>query len=251
MDGYATTTLTKTQHDAQQNLLLSALPESEFQTILPALELVDLEVGDVLWESEETRHYIYFPTTALVCLLYESDEGISVEVGIAGRQGLLGVATFMSEARMPKRAVVQVAGQAYRMKADAVQAEFSHCGDFQDVCMAYTQMLIAQISQSAICNQLHSVEQRFCRYLLINHDHHQSEKFLMTHDQISNVLGVRRESVTLAAAALRDQGLIEYSRGKITLLDRKSMERAVCECYGVVKEQYDRILEKYLTTHEA
>lgn len=242
---------TKTQHDAQKNLILSALPESEFQNIVTSLELVDLAVGDVLWESEETRDFVYFPTTALVCLLYESDEGVSVEVGIAGRQGLLGVATFMADAQMAKRAVVQVAGQAYRMKAKAVNEEFSECGDFQDVCMAYTQMLIAQISQSAICNQLHSVEQRFGRYLLINHDHHESNTFLMTHDQISHVLGVRRESVSLAASGLRDAGLIEYSRGKITLLDRKGLEDAVCECYAVVKEQYDRILAKYLKEHDA
>ena len=242
---------TKTKQDALQNLLLSALPESEFDKIFPALDLVELEVGDVLWEAEETRHHVYFPTSALVCLLYESDEGVSVEVGIAGRQGLLGVATFMVEARMPKRAVVQSAGHAYRMKAKAVKDEFSHCGDFQDICMAYTQALIAQISQTAICNQLHSIEQRLCRYLLINHDHQQSDTFKMTHDQISNVLGVRRESVSLAAAKLRDGDLIEYSRGKITLLDREGLETAVCECYGVVKEQYDRILTRYIKTHDA
>ena len=242
---------TKTQHDAQQNLLLSALPESEFQSILPSLELVELEAGDVLWEAEEIRRYVYFPTTALVCLLYESNEGVSVEVGIAGRQALLGVATFMAEAQMAKRAVVQIAGQAYRMSAKAVKEEFSHCGDFQDVCMAYTQMLIAQISQSAICNQLHSVEERLSRYLLINDDHQQSNTFLLTHDQISNVLGVRRESVSLAASSLRDAGLIKYVRGKITLLDRKGLEGAVCECYSVVKEQYDRIIDNYLKSHDA
>ena len=231
--------------------MLSALPEAEFDSIYPALELVDLEVGDILWESEEVREHVYFPTTALICLLYESDEGVSVEVGIAGRQGLLGVATFMGEARMAKRAVVQSAGQAYRMRAKDVKEEFSECGDFQDICMAYTQTLIAQISQTAICNQLHSVEQRFCRYLLINHDHLQSNTVLMTHDQISNVLGVRRESVSMAAAAIRDGGLIEYSRGKITLIDRKGLEKTVCECYGVVKEQYERILTKYIKNHAA
>ena len=240
---------TKTKQDALQNLLLSALPEGEFDNIFPALDLVELEVGDVLWEAEETRHHVYFPTTALVCLLYESEEGVSVEVGITGRQGLLGVATFMVEARMPKRAVVQTAGHAYRMKAEAVKDEFSQCGDFQDICMAYTQTLIAQISQTAICNQLHSVEQRLCRYLLINHDHQQSGTFKITHDQISSVLGVRRESVSLAASNLRDRGLIEYARGKITLLDRKGMETTVCECYGVVKEQYDRILTNYIKNH--
>lgn len=242
---------TRPQHHAQQNFLLSALPEGEFQSILPALELVDLEVGDVLWESEEKRRYVYFPTTALICRLYESGEGISVEIGIAGRRGMLGVATFMSETLMPHRTVVQVAGQAYRMKADAVKSEFSECGDFQDICMAYTQTLLTQIAQTAICNKLHNIEQQFCRYILMNDDHQSSDTFLMTHEQISNVLGVRRESVSLAAAALRDQGLIKYSRGKITLLDRPGMERTVCECYAVVKDQYDRVMTKYLTSHDA
>lgn len=242
---------TKTKQDALQNLLLSALPEAEFEKIFPALEVVDLAIDDVLWESDERRNHVYFPTTALICLLYESAEGVSVEVGIAGRHALLGVTTFMGEARMAKRAVVQKAGQAYRMKAEAVTDEFSECGDFQDICMSYTQTLIAQISQNAICNQLHTVEQRLCRYLLVNYDHQQSETFTMTHDQISNVLGVRRESVSLAASTLRDRCLIEYARGKITLLDRKGMETAVCECYGVVKEQYDRILTKYIKTHDA
>lgn len=240
---------TKTVDDALENQILAALPKSEFEKIRPSLELVNLELNEVLWEMEEKRKYIYFPTTAMICLLYETEEGVSVEVGITGRQGLVGIATFMGDARMAKRAVVQREGIAYRMKAKDATNEFSECGDFQDICMAYTQTFIAQISQSAICNRLHTVEQQLCRYLLINHDHQQSKTFLMTHDQISNVLGVRRESVSLAAAQLQNNGLIEYSRGKIEMLDRKGLEATVCECYGVVKEQYDRILKKYISKH--
>ena len=198
---------------------------------------------------EEKREYVYFPTTAMICLLYESDEGVSIEVGMAGRQGMVGIVTFIGDSRMAKRAVVQREGQAYRMKATDVEKAFSEVGDFQEICMCYTQTLIAQISQSAICNRLHSVDQQLCRYLLVNYDNLQTKTFLMTHDQISNVLGVRRESVSVAAASLREGGLIDYSRGKITILDRKGLLAAACECYEVVKDQYDRILSKYISLH--
>ncbi|MEQ1922882.1 MAG: Crp/Fnr family transcriptional regulator [Pyrinomonadaceae bacterium] len=239
------------EDEALQNKLLAALPEAEFKKIRPLLKEVDLELDEVLWEMDEKRRFVYFPTTAMICLLYDSDEGVSIEVGMTGRQGMVGVVTFIGDARMAKRAVVQREGKAFRMKAEDVEKEFATCPDFQDICMCYTQTLIAQISQNAICNRLHSVEQQLCRYLLVNQDNLQTDTFSMTHEQISNVFGVRRESVSLAAAGLKDRGLIEYSRGTLTILDRPGLLKAACECYEVVREQYDRILSKYIKTHGA
>ncbi len=235
--------------NALQNTLLDALPERELKKIHPLLKLVDLELGEVLWEMEEKREYVYFPTTAMICLLYDSEDGTSIEVGMTGRHGMLGIVTFIGDSKMAKRAVVQHKGQAYRIKAKDVESAFAECGDFQDICMSYTQTLIAQISQSAICNRLHSVEQQMIRYLLINQDNLQTDEFLMTHAQISNVLGVRRETVSAAASQLKDNGLIKYSRGKMTLLDRKGLLAAACECYEEVTSQYDRILSKYIKKH--
>ena len=229
-----------------QNQLLAALPKSEFEKIRPALEPVTLERGEILWEAEERNQYVYFPNTAMICLLYETEDGQSIEVGVIGRQGLVGIATYMGDARASNRVVVQRGGGAYRMKGKDVMKEFSECGDFQDILMCYAQSLITQISQTAICNRLHSVEQQLCRWLLINHDHQQTKTFLMTHDQIANLLGVRRESISMAAEHLEDRGLIECSRGKITLLDRKGIVAAACECYWVVKEQYDRMVAQGL-----
>jgi len=231
------------------NMLLAALPEKERKRLEPLLKLVDLDDGEVLWEMDEKRRFVYFPTTAMVCLLYDSDDGVSIEVGMTGRQGMVGIVTFIGDSRMAKRAVVQRKGQAYRMKASDVEEEFAHCPDFHDICLSYTQTLIAQISQSVICNRLHSVEQQMCRYLLVSSDNLQTNKLTMTHERISNVLGVRRETVSVAAAQLRDNGLIKYSRGKITLVDRKGILATACECYAAVKDQYDRILCKYISVH--
>ncbi len=242
--------ITKLLDGALKNQLLAALPESEFKKIRPALDLVSLETGDVLWEAESKRHHIFFPTTAIIGLFYESNEGVSIEVGLTGRQGLVGVSTFMAEASMATRAVTFYSGDAYRMKASDVKSEFSACGDFQDICMYFTQILIAQISQKAICNRLHAVEQHLCRFLLYIHDHQQTNLFIITHDQISQVLGVRRESVSLAAAKLQENKLIEYSRGKIKLLDRKGLENFSCECYHVVNDHYQRVLGKYISKHK-
>ncbi len=240
---------TPKEDEALENKLLAALPEAEFKKIRPLLKEVDLELDDVLWEMDEERKFVYFPTTAMICLLYDSDEGVSIEVGMTGRQGMVGVVTFIGDSRMAKRAVVQREGKAFRMKAKDVEDQFASCPDFHDICMCYTQTLIAQISQNAICNRLHSVGQQLCRYLLVNYDNLETETFSMTHEQISNVFGVRRESVSLAAAQLKDDGLIEYSRGKLTILDRKGMLDCTCECYEVVREQYDRILSKYIKIH--
>lgn len=235
--------------DVVKNKLLAALPKPELQKIHPSLELVDLAAGEVLWEAEEKHKHIYFPTTALVCLLYDSDEGISVEVGITGSQGLVGVSTFMGEAVAATRALVVLEGAAYRMSANEVRNEFSQCGDFQDICMHFTQTFIAQISQTAICNRLHSVEQQLCRFLLYVHDHRRSKLFPMTHDQIAQVIGVRRETVSLGAAQLQENGLIEYSRGQVKLLDRKGIENTACECYRVETERYRDVLAKYVSKH--
>jgi CRP-like cAMP-binding protein len=244
-------TMPKTEpiEDARHNQLLAALPQSEFEHIRRTLEPVFLVSGEVLWEAEEQNQYIYFPTTAMICLLYETESGQSIEVGVIGRQGLVGIATFMGEANLSNRVVVQREGGAYRMKGADVMSEFSESGDFQDILMCYTQSLITQISQTAICNRLHSVDQQLCRWLLMNHDHQQTTVFLMTHDQISNLLGVRRESVSLAASHLQERGMIECSRGKIKMLDRRGIERVACECYEVVREQYDRMLSKYVKIH--
>ncbi len=239
------------EDNALENQLLAALPAKEFKKIEPLLKLVDLELNDVLWEMDEKREFVYFPTTAMICLLYESEEGVSIEVGMTGRQGMVGVVTFIGDSRMAKRAVVQREGQAYRMKASDVEKQFADCPDFHDICLAYTQTLIAQISQSAICNRLHSVEQQICKYLLVNQDNLQTKTFSMTHEQISNVLGVRRESVSVSAAQLKDIGAIDYARGQLTILDRRLLKTSACECYAVVKEQYDRILSKYIKQHDS
>ena len=246
---------TEEPHAALQNVLLAALPSGEFEKIAPFLDEVTHDVGDILWESEEKNTHVYFPVTSLICLLYESEEGVSIEVGIIGRSGLVGISTVMIDPRMSHRAVAYRAGISYRMKASEAQSEFSDCGDFQDMTMCYTQTLIAQVSQSAICNRLHSVEQQLCRFLLIAHDHQNSDlipdtdKILMTHDQMSTLLGVRRESVSLAAAGLKEKGVIDYVRGEIQLKDRELLENAACECYGVETEQFNRILAKYVRQH--
>lgn len=240
----------KTLDDALRNQLLAALPDSEREKILPALEYVDLENGEVLWEAEEKQDHIYFPTTALICLLYDSEAGVSVEVGITGRQGLVGVSTFMTEAAMATRAVTYREGGAYRMKASAVKSEFAECGDFQDICMCFTQTLIAQISQTAICNRLHSVEQKLCRFLLYVHDHHQSNVLHLTHEQIAQALGVRRETVSVAAASLQSNKVIKYARGRIRVPDRKKLEDFACECYGVETAHYKQVLGKYMAKHK-
>lgn len=232
-----------------ENELLAALPDKEFKKLKPLLKLVDLETDETLWEMDEKRKYVYFPTTSMISLLYDSDNGVSIEVGLAGRKGMIGVVTFIGDSRMAKRAVVQQAGQAYRMKAADVEKEFADCPEFQDICMLYTQTLIAQISQTAICNRLHSIEQQVCRYLLVSFDNLQTKTFSMTHEQISNVLGVRRESVSVAAAQLQKIGAIEYFRGTLKIVDRRRLQGAACECYGVVKEQYERIMSKYIKMH--
>jgi len=237
----------KHKDDALMNHLLAALPAEEFARIKLDLEPVSLPLGKVIYESGEQLEYIYFPTTAIISLLYIMENGSTAEIGMAGNDGLVGVALYLGGSTTPSRAVVQSAGNAFRLRSKALQSAFGLGGVFQNLLLRYMQSLMTQISQTAVCNRLHSVEQQLCRWLLINHDLLQTNKLIMTHDLIANMLGVRREGVSIAAGHLQKKGLIKYVRGTITMLDRKGLEIAACECYQVVKNEYDRLLGKYIS----
>jgi len=234
-------------NDARMNHLLAALPADEFTRLASNLEPVSLPLGKVIYESAEQLEYVYFPTTAIISLLYIMENGSTAEIGMAGNDGLVGIALFMGGSTTPNRAVVQSAGNAFRLKSKELLIEFHLSGVFQNILLRYTQYLMTQISQTAVCNRLHSVEQQLCRWLLINHDLLQTNKLIMTHDLIANMLGVRREGVSIAAGNLQKNNLIKYVRGTITILDRKGLETVACECYKVVKEEYDRLLGKYIS----
>ena len=233
--------------NALMNHLLAALPADEFARLKPDLLPVSLSLGEVIYESGELLEYIYFPTTAIISLLYIMENGSTAEIGMSGNDGLVGIALYMGGSTTPSRAVVQSAGNAFRLRSKALKFEFGLNGVFQNILLRYTQSLMTQISQTAVCNRLHSVEQQLCRWLLINHDLLQNNKLIMTHDLIANMLGVRREGVSIAAGNLQKKGLIKYARGTITMLDRQGLEVAACECYQVVKEEYDRLLGKYIS----
>ncbi len=239
----------KTKHtdDADLNHLLAALPDDEFKRLKPSLDPIRLALGEVIYESGEQLEYIYFPTTAIISLLYIMENGSTAEIGMAGNDGLVGIALYMGGSTTPNRAVVQSAGNAFRLRSKALKFEFGLGGTFQNILLRYTQYLMTQISQTAVCNRLHTVEQQLCRWLLINYDLLQTNKLIMTHDLISDMLGVRREGVSIAAGHLQKKGLIKYVRGTITMLDPKGLETAGCECYGVVKEEYDRLMGKYIS----
>lgn len=225
-----------------QNRLLAALPDDVYQRILPHLECVFLSPGQVLSEISEREEYVYFPTTCIVSLLYMMENGASAEVAVTGNEGVSGIALFMGGGTMPNRSVIQSAGDALRMKAKALQDEFKCGGDLQYLLLRYTQALITQLSQTAVCNRLHSLEQQLCRWLLLSHDRLEGNELLMTQELIANMLGVRREGVSLTAKRLQTAGLIRYKRGCITILDRQGLEAIVCECYRVVKSEFDRLL---------
>src|SRR5215204_6712922 len=225
-----------------KNHLLAALPREEYERVLPHLGHVSLSLGEVLYESGARMDHVYFPTTAIVSLLYVMENGSSAEMGMAGNEGLVGVALFMGGSTMPNRAVVQSAGGAVRMRAQVLQDEFALGGTFQRLLLRYTQALLTQMSQTAVCNRLHEIEQQLCRWLLLSHDCLDTDELVMTQELIANMLGVRREGVTAAAGRLQEQGLISYVRGRIQILDRSGLETAVCECYKVVKDEYDRLL---------
>jgi len=224
-----------------RNRILSGLPAQERERLLPTLKPVTFALGEVVYESGGHLEYMYFPTTSVVSLLYTMEDGSTAEMGLAGNDGVVGVALFLGGDTTPNRAMVQIAGGAFRMKAKVLREEFARGGPFQHVLLRYTQALITQISQTAVCNRLHAVEQRLCRWLLLCHDRVESNELQMTQEFISNMLGGRRESVTVAAGHLQDAGLIDYARGHISILDRKGLERTVCECYEIVKNEFDRL----------
>ena len=225
-----------------ENRLLAALPSDEFERLLPSLHEVSFSLGEVIYEFGGHLNYVYFPTTSIVSLLYTMENGATAEMGLTGNDGVVGIALFMGGGTMPNRAIVQSAGGALRMQAKVLQDEFAQGGKFQQLLLRYTQALITQISQTAVCNRLHSVEQQLCRWLLLSHDRVQADELIMTQELIADMLGVRREGVTVAAGRLQDERAISYVRGRIKILDRQKLEQTVCECYRVVKDEFDRLL---------
>ena len=228
--------------DAVANDLLAALPETELQRWLAQLEPVDLPLGHVLYESGATLSHVYFPTTAIVSLLYVLENGASAEIAVVGKEGIVGISLFMGGESTPNRAVVQSAGKGFRLGADALKSEFNRAGPVLHLLLRYTQALITQMSQTAVCNRHHSLDQQLCRWLLLSLDRLAGDELAMTQELISNMLGVRREGVTEAAQQLQAAGLIRYARGRITVLDRERLEQRSCECCAVVKKEYDRLL---------
>ena len=231
-----------------QNKLLAALPDAEWQRWLPKLEAVPLPLGSVLYESGGTLSHVYFPTTAIVSLLYVMESGASAEIAVVGNEGLVGISLFMGGDSTPSRAVVQSAGQGYRLVAAAMQEEFDRAGAAMHLLLRYTQALITQMAQTAVCNRHHSLDQQLCRWLLLSLDRLQGNELKMTQELIANMLGVRREGVTEGATRLQQAGLIRYARGHITVLDRAGLEARTCECYAVVRKEYDRLLPARCST---
>jgi CRP-like cAMP-binding protein len=231
-------------HYLRKNKLLSILTEESYERVRPNLEWVSLPLGKVLYEAGAQQDCVYFPTTAIVSLLYMMENGQSAEMAVTGFEGVVGVALFMGGGSIPSRAVIQSGGHALRMKARTMQAEFERGGSFHQALLRYTMTLITQMSQTAVCNRLHALDKQLCRWLLLSHDRLQTNELVMTHNLIANMLGVRREGVTLTAGHLQKAGLISYKRGHILILDRAGLETRVCECYNVIKNESDRLLGK-------
>jgi CRP-like cAMP-binding protein len=229
-------------HSPHQNHLLDALPASAYERLASHLKLVPMRLGEVLYESGVQLDHVYFPTTSILSLLYVMQDGASAEIAIVGNEGILGISLFMGGETTPSRAVVQSAGHAFRLKAALLKNEFGRFGPTMHLLLRYTQALITQMAQTAVCNRHHSVDQQLCRWLLLSLDRLQTNELSMTQELIANMLGVRREGVTAAAGKLQAVGLIQYRRGKITVLDRPGVEARVCECYQVVKTEFDRLL---------
>lgn len=224
------------------NHLLSALPEAEWQRWLPMLEAVDMPLGQVLYESGGTMQHVYFPTTSIVSMLYVTESGASAELAVVGNEGIVGISLFMGGGSTPSRAVVQSAGTGYRLEALVMKKEFDRAGAVLHLLLRYTQALITQMAQTAVCNRHHTLDQQLCRWILISMDRLQGNELVMTQELIANMLGVRREGVTEGALKLQKLGLISYARGRITVLDRLGLEKRSCECYAVVRKEYDRLL---------
>jgi CRP-like cAMP-binding protein len=228
--------------DALKNYLLAAMPADEFARVQAKLEPISFKLGEVLYEAGDKIDYLHFPTTAIISLLYIMENGATAEIGVIGNDGVCGFALFLGGNSTSNRAIIQSAGDAFRMKEKDVKEEFALGGAFQKMLLRYTQALMTQIAQTAVCNRLHTLEQQLCRWLLLSHDRLNSNELVMTHDLISNMLGVRREGVTLAAQKLAKRHLIKNIRGTITVVDRQGLEEAVCECYKVVNNEYNRLL---------
>ena len=226
----------------QQNHLLAVLPKPESERLLPHLELVPLPLGKPLYESGDRLDHVYFPSTAIVSLLYELEDGASAEIAVVGNEGIVGIALFMGGDTMPNRAVVQSEGHAYRLDGRLLKQEFNRAGVLQHLLLRYTLAMLTQMAQTAVCNRHHSVDQQLCRWLLLSLDRLPANELSMTQELIANMLGVRRQGVTEAAGKLQSAGLIHYSRGRITVLDRPGLEARVCECYDVVRQEFRRLL---------
>ena len=228
--------------DPRLNRLLAALPDPEFARWTPFLEPVELPLGKVLYESGVRLSYVYFPTTAIVSLLYVMNDGASAEIAVVGYEGIVGISLFMGGESTINRAVVQSAGRGFRLRASVLLQEFNRSGPALHLLLRYTQALITQMAQTAVCNRHHTLDQQLCRWLLLSLDRLDGNSLVMTQQLIANMLGVRREGVTDAAGALQKSGLIRYQRGHITVMDRDGLEQRTCECYRVVKQEYDRLL---------
>jgi CRP-like cAMP-binding protein len=228
--------------DPQQNHLLAALAPAAFDRIYPHLQLVEMPLGKVIYEPDDVLRHVYFPTDCIVSLLYVMEDGGSAEISVVGNEGLIGISLFMGGETTPSRAVVQSAGSAYQLIGEKLKDEFHRNGGMQVLLLRYTQALITQMAQTAVCNRHHSVDQQLCRWLLLSLDRLASNELTMTQELIANMLGVRREGVTDAAGKLQTLGVIRYHRGRITVLDRPKLEHLSCECYAVVKRETDRLL---------
>ncbi|MDP2004263.1 MAG: Crp/Fnr family transcriptional regulator [Rubrivivax sp.] len=231
-----------THLEPQRNELLAVLPDDVWQRWQPQLEWVALPLGQVLYESGRALSHVYFPTTAIVSLLYVLEDGASAEIAVAGFEGVVGISLFMGGGSTPSRAVVQSAGEGWRLPAEFMKHEFNSSPPVMHLMLRYTQALITQMAQTAVCNRHHSLDQQLCRWLLLSLDRLQGVELAMTQELIANMLGVRREGVTEAAMRLQKAGMIRYARGHITVLDRPALEKRTCECYAVVKKEYERLL---------
>ncbi len=237
-----------TPPDPRQNHLLAALPGDEYARLFPHLERVPMPLGEVLYESGAQMRHVYFATTSIVSLLCVMEDGASAEIAVVGNEGIVGVSLFMGGETTPSRAVVQSAGHAYRLKGPLLKDEFYRAGPMQRLLLRYTQALLTQMAQTAVCNRHHSLDQQLCRWLLLSLDRLPSNELIMTQELIANMLGVRREGVTEAAGHVQKAGLIEYHRGRITVLDRPGLEARSCECYAVVKNEYERLLPEVIVS---
>jgi len=238
----------KFARDPKSNHLLAALPPDEWERWEPQLEWIDMPLGQVLYESGNKQSHVYFPTTAIVSLLYVMESGASAEIAVVGNEGVVGISLFMGGETTPSRAVVLSAGQGFRLKGQAIKDEFGRSGPVIHLLLRYTQALITQMSQTAVCNRHHSLDQQLCRWLLLSMDRLRGNELVMTQELIANMLGVRREGVTEGALSLQRDGLIRYSRGRITVLDRPGLEERTCECYAVVRKEYLRLLPAQVAT---